>query len=305
VRVLVVGAGGFLGRSAVLACVKAGIEVRGMVRNPAQAAIVTASGGEPFLGDVAVPADVEKAVIGCDALLHLACPSTGESSDAEARRELERSRVQGARNLVAAAEAEGVPRLIIGSGYWVYGDQPHLITEDSSPHPPAIVAHNWGAEQVGRAAHRPGVLDVVIVRPSMVYGNGAWFRPMLDAIRAGTYRYVGDGSNRWSPLAWEDCGQAFRVILRNGKGGETYLVADDGPVAIRTFAEFVAAEVGAPVPQGIAFEEAVRTMGVEVATALRANQAASNAKLRSLGWQPKYPTYRDGLPGTIREILAA
>ncbi len=275
-----------------------------MVRNPSDQAVVTAHGGVPFLGDVAILDEAEKAAAVCDAILHLACPSTGESSYPEARRELERSRVGGARNLVKAATAQHVPRLVIGSGYWVYGDHSGLITEDTSTHPPEIVAHNWGAEEVGRAAHRPGVLDVVIVRPSMVYGNGAWFRGMLDAVRAGTYRYVGDGSNHWSTISWADCGEAFRAILEKGKGGETYLVTDDEPVAIRTLAEFVASNAGAPRPQGIAFKEAVREMGKDVATALRANLAASNVKLRSLGWQPKYPTYRDGLPGTIREMLA-
>jgi nucleoside-diphosphate-sugar epimerase len=295
-RVLIAGAGGFLGRSAVSALSTAGIDVRGMVRNRSQEELVRRSGGEPLLGDVGDPRQTEAGATGCDALVHLACPSSADTSDPKGLAELERSRVQGTRNLVAAALACGVPRLVIGSGYWVYGDHSETITEASAVHPPEVVAYNWGAEEAGRRAHQPGVLDVIIVRPGMVYGDGAWFRPMVDSIRGGTYRYVGDGSNRWSPISWEDCGAAFRAVVERGRGGETYLVADDHPVSVRTLVEFVASELGAPTPQGLPFEAAARDFGRGIATALSANQAVSNEKLRSLGWRPRFPSYREGVP---------
>ncbi|MGP8078841.1 MAG: NAD-dependent epimerase/dehydratase family protein [Thermoplasmata archaeon] len=304
-RVLVVGAAGFLGRSAVLALSAAGVEVRGMIRRPDQVPIVTASGGVPFLGDVGRPEPAQEAAAGCDAILHLASPSGADHSTAAGRAEWDRSRVEGTRNLVRAAREEGVPRLVVGSGYWLFGDHPGVITEESPSQPSDIVSYNWGAEEVGRAAHQSGTLDVVIVRPSMVYGNGAWFRSMVDGIRTGTYRFVGTGSNHWSTVSVADCGEAFRTVIERGRGGDTYLVADDEPVTVRDLTAFVASELGESAPGGIPVERAVRDLGPSVASALSANQAVSNGRLCSLGWRPRHPTYRDGIPSALREILSS
>ena len=275
-----------------------------MVRKSEQQALVEASGGVPYLGDVADPVRAEEAASDCDAILHLAAPSDGDSSTEEGRQEFDRSRVRGARNLVAAARAKHVPRFLLGSGYWLYGDHPGVITEDSDSQPTEVVAHNWGAEEVARAAQQPGTLDVVIVRPTMVYGDGAWFRPMFDSIRNGTYRYVGDGSNHWSFIHRDDCGAAFLSVLDHGAGGETYIATDDEPVSIRTFSEFVASELHAIKPEGIPLARATNELGRSVATALGSNQAASNRKLRTLGCRPRFPSYRVGVPPTIREMVS-
>jgi nucleoside-diphosphate-sugar epimerase len=304
-RVLVIGASGFLGRSVVRACASAGHEVLGAVRVPAGETAVREDHGVPTLCDAADPAGLRSALRGCDAAVHVASPSGREPVSAENPAPWERSRVTVATNLVAAARELGVPRVLIGSGYWLYGDHPDVITESSSSQPYEAVEYNWRAEQAGLAGHRPGTLDVLVARPSMVYGNGAWFRPMLDSIRAGTYRYIEDGTNRWSPIGREDCGEGFRTVLERGRGGETYILADDLPVPIRTFTEFVAGELHAPTPSGIPWASAVEMYGADVARALRANQAASNHKLRSLGWVPIYPTFRDGVPSAIREILSS
>jgi hypothetical protein len=62
--------------------------------------------------------------------------------------------------------------------------------------------------------------------------------------------------------------------------------------------------LGAQSPRGIPLDLASREMGESVAAALGANQAVSNHKLRALGWRPRYPTYREGIPPTLRELSA-
>ncbi|MCI4364133.1 MAG: NAD-dependent epimerase/dehydratase family protein [Thermoplasmata archaeon] len=301
-RVLVTGAAGFLGRGAVRALVGSGAEVRGLVRRRTQLAIVRFDGGEPSLGDVADPTAVARTASGCDAILHLAAPSSANSRTVEGRREFVRSRAVGARNLVLAARTRGVPRVVIGSGYWLYGGHRGTITERTTSRNPNAVAYNLGAELAGRAAIAEGSLEVILARPGMVYGNGAWFLPFARAIQDGTYRYGERGLNHWSPISLVDCGRAFALLIRKGAAGETYLVVDDEPVRVRTLAEYVAQRLGAPPPRGVPFARVARELGSGIATALGANQAASNAKLRALGWKPKYPAYRDGLPPVLREL---
>lgn len=256
------------------------------------------------MGDVGIAESTRRAVEGCDCIVHLAAPSSADSATPAGRGEWDRSRVAGARNLVNAAHAAGVRRFVLGSGYWLYGHYPGTITEESASQPSEVVAYNWEAELVVRAAFRPGTLDVMIVRPGMVYGDGAWFRPMVDSIRAGRYRYVGDGANHWSTVALPDCGLAFRTIVEHGRGGETYLVADDEPVKVRDLTHLVARELGATPPHGLPLDEATTQMGPSVAAALAANQSVSNSKLRGLGWRPRFTNYREGIPPSIRAMLS-
>ncbi|MCI4364356.1 MAG: NAD-dependent epimerase/dehydratase family protein [Thermoplasmata archaeon] len=301
-RVLVTGAAGFLGRGAVRALVGSGAEVRGLVRRRPHLAIVRSDGGEPLLGDVADPTTVARSVSGCDAILHLAAPSSANSRTVLGLTEFVRSRAAGARNLVRAARAQGVPRVVIGSGYWLYGGHRGTITERSTSRNPIAVSYNLGAERAGQAAIAEGFPEVILVRPGMVYGIGAWFLPFARALQDGSYRYIGRGLNHWSPVSLGDSGRAFALLTRKGKAGETYLVVDDEPVQVRTLAEYVAQRLGAPLPRGEPFAHVAAELGSGIARALSANQAASNAKLRALGWKPKYPSYRDGIPPVLREL---
>jgi len=297
VRILVSGAAGFLGGAVVRACSRAGHEVQGLVRSPSQEAGVAANGGIAVVGDVTDPTTLTHAVDGCDVVVHLAQARGGPPEAARA------VRVDGAAHLLRAATAARAHRFVVGSGYWVYRGGPGWLTEESPLEPIGLAAVNFETEQVARAAGARGAIEVLVVRPGMVYGNGSWFREMVEELRRGSHRFVGDGANRLSPVALEDLGEAYRVILDRGQSGATYLVVDDEPVATREFVDFVAHALRAPRPQGIPLVEAEREWGSEPARLSARDRGASNARLRSLGWVPRDPSFRGGVPPVIRSIL--
>lgn len=300
-RVLVAGASGFLGRAVVRAIAAGGHEVRGLVRTQEKGAAVVAVGGAPVVGDIlSIPSLVEAAQ-GCEALVHLAA-TVDSASRAMGQSVAAKVRVDGAYNLVAAARKVGARRLVVGSGTWLHGDHPGTISESTPAKPTGTSMFNWQAERAALDAHRPGALDVLVVRPGMVYGNGGWFREMVMDIRDRRYRVPGDGANHWSPLHLADCGEAFRTVLEKGKGGEVYLVADEEPVTLRALANFLAEELGVARPETESIEEAAKRWGEPTARHLAANQALSNAKIKTLGWRPKYPRYRLAMPEVVREI---
>ncbi len=296
-RVAVVGAAGFLGGEVVRSLSAAGHEVRGLVRRSEQRDAVLRRGGIPVLGDVVTGRGLEEALAGCEQVVHLA---QTDSPDIEARRQV---RVDGARQLVRTAAAAGVRRIVVGSGYWVYRSNPGEIVEGSPLEPRSISQVNFEAEMVVRDAAAPGELEAVVVRPGMVYGPGSWFAQMVSELIAGTYRFVADGANFLSPVHLADTGLGFRTLVERGRDGETYLLVDDSPVPTREFAESVAVLVGALPPRGIEPAEAVATWGADLAALESASRRASNAKLRRLGWSPKFPTFRDGVPGVLQALV--
>lgn len=297
-KVLVAGASGFLGASAVRALTAGGHEVVGLVRSPEKGAIVKAAGGEPRVGDIqSIPALVEAAA-GCDALVHAAAAATTASREV-GQSVAAKVRVDGAYNLVAAARKVGAKRLLVVSGTWLMGDHAETITEKSSVKPTGTAMFNWQAERAAMDANKPGALEVVVVRPGMVYGGGSWFKDMVDEIRSGTYRLPGDGTNHWSPLQVDDCGAAIAAVLERGAAGEVYLAADDEPIRLRAFVDLVADALGTAHPPSMLMDEAARVHGAPTAAHLAANQKISNAKLKGLGWAPRIKRAREGVPSAV------
>jgi len=293
---LVVGAGGFLGRAVVRALTEAGHEVHGLVRDPAKGELVRQSGGIPFVGDLLDRRALRTAARGCAAAIHLAAhPSKDEDAA--------RVRVEGARELLEVAREGGISRVILGSGYWVYRGQPTLITEASPVDPRGEAQANYDAERVGLRANSPGSLDVLVVRPGMVYGPGSWFRALAVSVQSGGYSVVGDGKNRWSFVSLSDTGTAFVQILSAGVAGEVYNVADGNPASLREFVDYVAGQIGVAPPGSVSLEAAAADVGDVVAGHLAADRPTSNEKLVGLGWHARFPSYRDGVPGVLREIF--
>ena len=290
-RVLVAGATGTLGLPTVRALAAAGHDVVGLVRSPEGAAKVEASGARAAFGDVLDPPSLRAAMHGAEGVVHLA------ASD----RDFERVRVDGGRNLVGEAVRAGVRRFVVGSGYWIFGHHEGTITEESGSDEGGAGRFNLAVERVALAAARPGVFDVVIGRPGMVYGPGAWFARAVRELRDGRYRHVGDGTNRWSPVHPDDAGEAYRALLEHGEPGHVYLVIDDAPIAVREFLSFVADRLGAPPPKPMP-PKAQSLLPRDLARAMAANQAASNVKLKGLGWRPRFPTFREGVPDVLHAM---
>jgi nucleoside-diphosphate-sugar epimerase len=297
--VLVTGAGGFLGLGIVRAGAARGQEARGLVRDAAKANRVRLVGGRPVIADVLDPDSVRRAVRGCAAIIHVAAnPSDGDDDPDLARR----VRVEGTHNLAEAARAAHVRRLVVGSGYWVYPGRPGVTSEESPVDPQGEAHINYDAEQAGLSANSPGALEVMVVRPGMVYGDGAWFRPVLDSIRAETYRLIDGGSNFWSFVALPDAGAGFLSVAEAGQSGGTYNLTDDHPARWGDFARFVADRIGRRPPGVLSSDEAVQEYGPVIARHLAANRAASAAKLTALGWRPKYPNFPEGIDALLAEM---
>lgn len=300
-RVFVAGASGFLGHAIVRALALGHHEVWGLHRSQEGQYIVSAAGGKPVRGNLTNPGSYEAAISGADVVIH-AASAHPVMSLADPLSVMRQVRVEGGKNLLSAAIQHRVKRFVAISGYLVYGDHPGVITEKSPKVPRFLSNVNYEVEGLAREAHASGAIETVTAQPGMVYGNGSWFAGLVEEVRQGTFRYIEKGSYHWSLVHLSDVGQAVRLLSEKGVSGEEYLVVDDAPVTVRALADRVAAELGAPKPTGMTLAQATKEMGADLAQLNSNDQRASNAKLKALGWNPRYPTLEEGLPPMLSEM---
>lgn len=271
-RVLVAGATGAVGRRLVPRLEAAGHEVVGISRR----------GPRPV--DVLDAGAVRRAVaeVGPDAVVHQLTDLGAADGAAN-----NRIRVEGTRNLVDAALAAGVGRIVAQSISWAYapGDGPadESVPLDSTEEVPRsrIVAGVRALESA--VAELP---EAVVLRYGILYGPGTWYAPggAVAAALAGDpgARFLGstaaDGSVS-SLVHVDDAAEAAVRALEWPSGA--YNVVDDEPAPGRVWLPVLAAALGVPAP--------ARSGG-------RAPWArgAVNARARALGWSPAHPSWRTG-----------
>ncbi len=166
---LVTGATGFIGGRLVSTLVEQGWSVRACGRRPRPDDLPPAAEYEAV--DLAEGDDLAGLYDGVTHLFHLAGASSSNADEAE----MDRANVVATSNLLRAAPAGQLERVVHMSSTSVYGEEEQLplpVVEDVEPHPSrAYGKAKWRTEQVVQEAGRVG-LPVVVLRPVSVYGPG-------------------------------------------------------------------------------------------------------------------------------------
>jgi dihydroflavonol-4-reductase len=227
-RALVTGATGFVGAAVARALLREGWEVRALARKGSDRRNLRTLVVEVVEGDLADPASLARAVAGCEALFHVAADYRLGAFDP---RELYQTNVEGTRNILTAARAAGLRRVVYTSSVATIG-----IPADGTPgseDTPVSLANMIGhykrskflAEEVAREAARSGT-PVVIVNPSTPVGPGD-VKPtptgqmVLDAAAGRMPAYVDTGLNI---VHVDDVAAGHLLAFRHGRVGERYIL---------------------------------------------------------------------------------
>jgi len=183
------------------------------------------------------------------------------------------------------ALASGAAKLIYVSSTGVYAPGGGAWVDESWPLEPTTTT--------GRArlvAERALPATAIALRAAGIYGPG---RGLVDRLRAGTYRIVGDGSAHVSRIHVDDLVAIILAAARSPEPGVTgaFNCADDDPAAIGELADALAATLGVPPPPRVP----IASVDAEVAGMLGADRRISNARLkRELFVTLTHPSARGG-----------
>ena len=242
--VTVFGGSGFIGAQAVRQLAKAGWRIRVAVRNPAKAYAMRLHGDvgqiDIVQANIRNEPSLRRAMAGATAAVNLVgvLRETG-------RQGFQSLQAMGARNVAAAARAEGVTRLV----------QVSAIGADAGS------ASKYARTKAqGEAAAREIYPDAVIVRPSIVFGpEDDFFNRFAGMAQISpVLPLLGGGETRFQPVYVGDVAKAIAAaVTRPDAAGQTYELGGPATLTFRQLMEMLLAQIGkrrflAPLPWPVA-----------------------------------------------------
>lgn len=247
--ILVTGANGFVGSALLERLDTGGFSARGTVRRQANFPSNLVPVGE--LGPETVWSGVlagQQAVVHAAARVHVMRDSASDPLS-----EFRRVNVEGTLNLARQAAAAGVRRFVFISSIKVNGEETapgQLFRDDDLPHPldPYGLSKQEAEEGLRQLAQESG-MEVVIVRPPLVYGPGvkANFETMMRWLYRGLPLPLGSIRNRRSLVALDNLVDLIITCIDHpAAANQTFLVSDGEDLSTTELLQRMGAALGKP-----------------------------------------------------------
>jgi 2-alkyl-3-oxoalkanoate reductase len=313
-RVFVAGATGVLGRALVPRLVARDHEVVGMTRSASKQDLVHGLGARPVVADALDPDAVAQAVAYAEpeVIVHQLTALSGRMSARDIRHPersaaatmTNRLRTEGTDHLLAAGRAVGARRFVAQSfaafRFARTGGPVQTEADPLDPNPPAALRTvQEGYLYLERAVTTIEWGKGLALRYGGFYGPGTAISLAPDAVMARPIRtrrfpIVGDGGGVWSQVHIEDAAAATAIAVERGQPG-IYNIVDDDPAPVRELLPALASALGAKPPRRIPRWLARLVAGEAATVTMTEVRGASNEKAkRELGWQLRYPSWRQG-----------
>jgi nucleoside-diphosphate-sugar epimerase len=303
-RVFVAGGSGVLGRRLVPQLVARGHQVTATTTSAAKLGLLEQLSAEGIVMDALDAASVGEAVAAArpDAIVHemtaLSVAHAGKPNLRKANRffaATNRLRTEGTDHLLAAAQATGVSHFVaqghasmngIRKGGWVKTEEDPLEVLEGTKairHLEDVVVKAGGA----------------VLRYGGFYGPGAWDE-QLALVRKRLFPLVGGGTGYVSWVHVDDAASATVLALEQSAKG-VFNIVDDEPAPVSAWLPFLAECARAKQPRRIPAWLARLLAGEMAVGIMTEGRGFSNAKAkRELGWQLRYPSWRQGFTEELR-----
>lgn len=317
-RMLITGATGFVGQVLCAQALQHGLAVRGALRK-----LVELPGSIELVvvGEINGATDWSIALRDVDVVIHLAARVHVMQEKAENPLEAFRNvNVAGTERLARSAAVNGVKRLVFVSSIKVNGEATvagdrYTELDAPSPQDPYGVS-KWEAEQALHRVAKETGLEVVIVRPPLVYGAGVKgnFAQMLKVLAKGIPLPLASVSNLRSLVYLGNFVDALLICATHpAAAGQTYLISDGEDVSTPDMLRQLGDAMGHPArllscpPVLLKLAGRLVDRSDQVERLLGSLKVDSSKIRRELGWQPSY-TLQQGLQATAewhRDLVAS
>jgi dihydroflavonol-4-reductase len=249
-RVLVTGATGFTGGHLARALAASGDHVRALVRHLSPDIVANLPDVEVVIGDLRDAASLERAAEGVELVYHIAAiyRQAGLRDN-----EYRAVNAEAVRTVIHAAKAGGARRVVHCSTVGVHGDVEHPPANEDAPLRPGDIYQETKleGERVAREAARETGVEVVIARPTGIYGPGD--RRLLKLFRGIARRrfvILGDGEIFYHLTYIEDLVEGFRLCgTVPAAAGRTYILAGGEVTTLNALIGLIASEAGVRPPR--------------------------------------------------------
>lgn len=327
-RVLVTGANGFIGQALCHALIKSGHGIRCAVRagtpnkntgySHTWAGAIDSLVGEPCgaaetisIGDIGPETNWAEALTGIEAVVHLAARvHVMKESARNPLAEFRLVNVAGTERLARMAVSAGVRRVVYVSSIKVNGEHTHRspFTEADAPAPQdAYGLSKWEAERALLKIAEETGLEVVIVRPPLVYGPGVGgnFLRMMDWVNRGLPLPLATIRNSRSLIYLGNLADALiTCVAHPHAAGKIFLISDGEDVSTPELIRRLAQAMGrrphlVPFPPALLRLAGLVTGKLGEAERLLGSLRVDSSRIRrELQWTPTF-SMAQGLQETI------
>jgi nucleoside-diphosphate-sugar epimerase len=292
-RVLIIGCG-YVGVPLGKLLVRQGHQVVGIRRSPEGLEALKSCGIQTCAIDITDPTQLAGLAGPFDAVVNLVASSQGGASD------YRRTYFDGTKNLLDRLGTSPPKRFIYTSSTSVYGQTDAAQVKETSPTEPGTETSRIlvETEKLLLDAFAQKRFPAVVLRVAGIYGPERTH--YLQKFLKNETRIPGSGERFLNMVHLDDLVAVLLTALKSSRPGEVYNVVDDEPVMQVHFYRWLAETLGKWMPPFTSEDQVeARKRGVT-------NKKVLNRKLKmELGYQFKYPTFRQGYTAEIQRLEQA
>ncbi|MBI5219955.1 MAG: NAD-dependent epimerase/dehydratase family protein [Bacteroidia bacterium] len=302
-KIFVIGGTGFLGSYIVPKLILNNHEVTILTTNEAKIKIIENIGAKGIVGNILNIEEFLPKLPKQDMIIFIAMPFRPGRIGEKKFRQLRQQTTVFAKNAITLAEKLGsILIFTLGTSFKTKGDE--IADETWKIHREGLTLIGEYVDPILEDTLKKGTPPLILMLPGQIYGPGGLFMMMVDMMKKGKFRVIGNGLNRIPRIHAEDCANAYIKAVEKLPIGEKFILADDYACTAREFSDCMAECFGKPKPKNIPAFIIRWVLGKYMSKVILMDCRVSNAKAKKImGWKLKYPTYKEGLKATFEALL--
>ncbi|WP_338564303.1 SDR family oxidoreductase [Erwinia sp. E_sp_B04_7] len=280
-RIFLTGATGFIGSAVAAKLIAEGCKVTGLTRSQQGAEALTASGIEPYFGDMTDLESLRRGAMASDAVIHTAF--NHDFTTFTTNCEMDRLAIEE-----MAGVLKGTPKpLLITSVVGLGSQKPGAMAVETHFNPEHMNPRK-ASELAGVAALSNGT-NVSVIRLSQVHNTlkQGLITPLVELAREkGVSAYIAGGENRWSAVHVSDAASLYILALKRAVPGSRYHAVAEQGITLKAIAGTIGRTLNVPV-KSIDSSEASEHFGWLSKFVAEDMSASSAITQEQLKWHPK------------------